>query len=147
MFFTDDKRVYTETIVKWVKHFRETLDENPSLGGLREGYCEGGHKAPGIKMIFDGYGMFPDESNDITKEMYAVFIHRDSAFSEEYPNQEVNVIGFFEQDSENEVCICVWYDSLENEFKVIPFEDNNSTDMKAKEVYKLIADINKKWYC
>lgn len=149
MFFTDDKRVYTQTIEKWIKHFRETLDENPVNGSLSEGYDSGGHKPPGVKITFDGYGMHENEVEDFSKELYTIFLHEDSATSDEYPSSgvQLDILDFYVHNPDVEVCIWVWYNSSTNEFTVIPFEDGNTTNMPRKKVYKIIEDVNRSWYC
>jgi len=40
-----------------------------------------------------------------------------------------------------EVCMWVWYDVDSDEMEVIPFEDNNSTELDHEFVYDLIFKI------
>jgi len=40
-----------------------------------------------------------------------------------------------------EVCMWVWYDVDSDEMEVIPFEDNNSTELDHEVVYDLIFKI------
>ena len=144
MFFTDDKRVYTELIVEWIKRFRETLKESPGKGNLVSGYCEEGFKPDGVKIVFDGYGENYFGELEISNESYIVFIHKDS-LSGTFPEHKITPFGVIHRPEE-EVSIYVWFDSNKNEFNVIPFEDNNSTEMNFKMIYSIIEKIHKKYY-
>ena len=43
-----------------------------------------------------------------------------------------------------EVCIYVWYDENADDVEVIPFEDNNSTELDPEFVTNLIFNIQKR---
>lgn len=133
-FYLDDERDYSEVIEGWVREFISTMDE----GELEPG-DESGDAPFGVKIIFDGYGEDDDGDKNYNTESYAVFIHKTS-LTEEFPPHDLTPWALIHRPKE-EVCIYVWYDVEEDEITVIPFEDNNSTELDHDFVTKLIFDI------
>ena len=145
--YLNDDRDYSEVIEHWVREFICTMDE----GRLHPGDDSG--DAPfGVKIIFDGYADLEtyDENNeyvyeeggDTTQLSFAVFIHKNS-LTEEFPEHDQTPWALIHRPKE-EVCIWVWYDESNDEISVIPFEDNNSTELDHDFITKLIFDIEKR---
>jgi hypothetical protein len=73
---------------------------------------------------------------------FAVFVHKNS-LSEEFPPHELTPWALIHRPKE-EVCIYVWYDENADDVEVIPFEDNNSTELDHKFITDLIFAIQKR---
>lgn len=144
--YSDDKRVYTDVIRSWVQKFRDTMSINPQDAECRPGDASG-TTYPGIKIVFDGYGEDGNGNPLYNFESYMVFIHLDSLKKGVFPEHEIipiNVWGVIHRPAE-EVCIYCWADINRNEISVVPFEDNNSTELRPAFVIKMIFDIEKKY--
>ena len=63
--------------------------------------------------------------------------------TEEFPEHEQTPWALIHRPKE-EVCIWVWYNENDDSIEVIPFEDNNSTELDHNFVSKLIFDIEKR---
>lgn len=144
----NDDRDYSEVIEGWVREFISTMDE----GHLYPGDDSG--DAPfGVKIIFDGYGDLEDEDENGeyryteagNKSMlsFAVFVHKDS-LTKEFPEHEQTPWALIHRPKE-EVCIWVWYDETHDSIDVIPFEDNNSTELDHDFVTDLIFKIQERY--
>ena len=135
--YLNDDRDYTEIVEGWVREFICTMDEDPLEPG-----DESGDAPFGVKIIFDGYG-YDEETNEenANKNMIglAVFVHKNS-LTEEFPPHELTPWALIHRPKE-EVCIWAWYDVENDEVSIIPFEDNNSTELDHNFVTKLIFDI------
>lgn len=135
--YLDDERDYSEIVEGWVRQFISTMDE----GELEPGDASG--DAPfGVKIIFDGYGENDDGGKNYDVESYAVFVHKDS-LTKEFPPHELTPWALIHRPKE-EVCIWVWYDVDDDEVTIIPFEDNNSTELDHDFLTELIFDIEKR---
>ena len=145
--YFDDERDYSEIIEGWVREFICTMDE----GFLRPGDDSG--DAPfGVKIIFDGDADLEtydedneyvyEEGGDTTQLSFAVFIHKDS-LTHPFPAHDLTPWALIHRPRE-EVCIYVWYNENDDTVEVIPFEDNNSTELDHDFVTKLIFDIEKR---
>ncbi len=136
----NDDRDYTEIVEGWVREFICTMDD----GHLEPG-DESGDAPFGVKIIFDGYG-YDEETNEenANENMIglAVFIHKDS-LTEEFPPHELTPWALIHRPKE-EVCIWAWYDVENDEVDIIPFEDNNSTELDHDFVTNLIFEIEKR---
>jgi hypothetical protein len=136
----NDDRDYTEIVEGWVRVFICTMD----AGHLEPG-DESGDAPFGVKIIFDGYG-YDEETNEenANENMIglAVFIHKDS-LTEEFPPHELTPWALIHRPKE-EVCIWAWYDVENDEVDIIPFEDNNSTELDHDFVTNLIFEIEKR---
>lgn len=139
-FHINDDRDYSEVIEHWVREFICTMDE----GRLHPG-DDSGDTPFGVKIIFDGYG-YDEETNEENADenmmSFAVFVHKDSLL-EEFPEHELTPWALIHRPKE-EVCIWVWYDAEKDEIDVIPFEDNNSTELDHDFVTNLIFEIEKR---
>jgi hypothetical protein len=142
-FYLDDNRDYSEIIENWVRNFIDTMDEDNYLSpGNDSGY------APfGVKIIFDGFGDLETddeyvEAGDKTIKSFAVFVHKNS-LTEEFPPHQLTPWALIHRPAE-EVCIWVWYDENTDDVDVIPFEDNNSTDLDKNFITELIFNIHKR---
>jgi len=137
----NDDREYSEVIEGWVREFVCTMDEGDDL----EPGNNSGDAPFGVKIIFDGYG-YDEETNDEqgNKNMmsFAVFVHKDS-LTEEFPPHELTPWALIHRPKE-EVCIWVWYDVEHDEFDIIPFEDNNSTELDHDFLVDLIFKIQER---
>ena len=137
MIYYDDERDYSEIIEQWIRDFIATMDDGILQAGDDSGY------APfGVKIIFDGYGYDEEndlENNDTNTLSFAVFIHKNS-LNEEFPPHELTPWALIHRPKE-EVCIWAWYDVNADLVDVIPFEDNNSTELDPKFVSNLIHEI------
>ena len=138
--YLNDNRDYSEVIEHWVREFICTMDE----GRLHPGDDSG--DAPfGVKIIFDGYG-YDEETNEENADenmmSFAVFVHKDSLL-EEFPEHEFAPWALIHRPKE-EVCIWVWYDENTDDVEVIPFEDNNSTELDHNFIADLIFAIQKR---
>jgi hypothetical protein len=145
--YTNDDRDYSEIIESWVRTFISTMDD----GDLEPGDNSG--EAPfGVKIIFDGYGILEWEDEDGNyqcdeqgnKDMmsFAVFVHKNS-LTEEFVEHDLTPWCLIHRPKE-EVCIYCWYDLNEDVLDVIPFEDNNSTELDHDFVTNLIFEIHKR---
>jgi hypothetical protein len=137
MIYFDDKREYSGIVEQWIRDFIATMDE----GTLRAGDDSG--EAPfGVKIIFDGYGYDHEtdtENADMDTLSFAVFVHKDS-LTEEFPPHEQTPWCLIHRPKE-EVCIWAWYDANADLVDIIPFEDNNSTELDPQFVTDLIHKI------
>jgi hypothetical protein len=113
---------------------------------------DSGDTPAGVKIIFDGFGNL-EIDNGVDEYQYieggqrnlksfAVFIHKDS-LTEEFPPHELTPWALIHRPKE-EVCIYVWYDEENDDVDVIPFEDNNSTELDHEFVTQLIFAIHKR---
>jgi hypothetical protein len=136
----NDDRDYSEVIEGWVREFICTMDD----GRLEPGDDSG--DAPfGVKIIFDGYGYDEETDEENANEnmmSFAVFVHKNS-LTEEFPPHELTPWALIHRPKE-EVCIWVWYDVENDEFDIIPFEDNNSTELDHQFITQLIFEIDKR---
>lgn len=135
--YYDDDRDYSEIVEGWVREFISTMDEDELEPG-----DESGDAPFGVKIIFDGYGENDDGEKDYDHESYAVFVHMNS-LTEEFPPHDLTPWALIHRPKE-EVCIYVWYDVVNDDVTVIPFEDNSSTELDPEFVTKLIFDIAKR---
>lgn len=139
--YLNDSRDYSEIIEKWVRHFYGTMNED-ILDGLGEAGDDSGEAPAGVKIIFDGYG-YDEETNEENANYdmvsFAVFVHKNS-LTEEFVPHELTPWALIHRPKE-EVCIWVWYDRNEDVVDVIPFEDNNSTELDHEFVVDLIYKI------
>ena len=137
MIYFDDERDYSKIVEEWIRDFIATMDEGVLTAGNDSG------EAPfGVKIIFDGYGYDEEndlENNDTNTLSFAVFIHKNS-LNEEFPPHEQTPWALIHRPKE-EVCIWAWYDVNADLVDVIPFEDNNSTELDPKFVSNLIHGI------
>lgn len=138
----NDDRDYSEVIEGWVREFISTMDEGDDL----EPGNNSGDAPFGVKIIFDGYG-YDEETNDEqgNKNMlsFAVFVHKDS-LTKEFPPHELTPWALIHRPKE-EVCIWAWYDAESDQVDVIPFEDNNSTELDHDFVTDLIFKIQERY--
>ena len=137
MIYFDDERDYSKIVEEWIRDFIATMDEGVLTAGNDSG------EAPfGVKIIFDGYGYDEEndlENNDTNTLSFAVFIHKNS-LTEEFPPHEQTPWALIHRPKE-EVCIWAWYDVNADLIDIIPFEDNNSTELDPKFVGNLIYEI------
>ena len=125
----------------WVREFICTMDEGDDL----EAGNDSGDSPFGVNIIFDGYG-YDEETNteNGNKDVmsFAVFVHKNS-LTEEFPPHEITPWALIHRPKE-EVCMWVWYYVDTEDVEVIPFEDNNSTELDHEFATKLIFDIYKR---
>jgi len=141
--YLNDDRDYSEIVQGWIREFICTMDEDEYL---RPGN-ESGDSPFGVKIIFDGFGDLETEDEYIeagnkSMKSFAVFVHENS-LTEEFPPHEQTPWALIHRPKE-EVCIWVWYDENTDDVEVIPFEDNNSTELDHKLVTDLIFAINQR---
>jgi len=147
-FYLNDDREYSEIVEEWVREFICTMDEDDDLYPGNDS----GDTPAGVKIIFDGFGDL-EIDNGVDEYQYieggqrnlksfAVFIHKDS-LTEEFPPHELTPWALIHRPKE-EVCIYVWYDEENDDVDVIPFEDNNSTELDHEFVTQLIFAIHKR---
>ena len=147
-FYLNDDREYSEIVEEWVREFICTMDEDDDLYPGNDS----GDTPAGVKIIFDGFGDLEDEDENgeyryteggqRNMKSFAVFVHKDS-LSEEFPPHELTPWALIHRPKE-EVCIYVWYDEENDDVDVIPFEDNNSTELDIEFVTELIFAIHKR---
>jgi hypothetical protein len=145
--YLNDERDYSKVIEGWVREFICTMDE----GILRPG-DDSGNAPFGVKIIFDGYGDLEyytedneyryEESGDTTILSFAVFIHKNS-LTEEFVEHDQTPWALIHRPKE-ECCIWVWYNESDDSIEVIPFEDNNSTELDHQFVTQLIFEVDKR---
>ena len=145
MIYTNDDRDYSEIVEQWVRDFMSTMDDDDDLFPGNDS----GDKPEGVKIIFDGFGMLEyedddgnyvcDENGDKNTLSFAVFVHKTS-LTEDFPPHDLTPWALIHRPKE-ECCIYVWYDRNEDRIDVIPFEDNNSTELDPEFVTKLIFEI------
>jgi hypothetical protein len=134
--FGDCMSTYYAVIESWVRTFITTMNENPDIGDTS------GKTPPGVKIIFDGYGLNEDTNqyDDINIMNFAVFIHKDSLKLKAFLKHEATSFGLVHRPEE-EVCINCYYDIANDVFDLNPFEDGD-TELQHEEVYQLIHDLN-----
>ena len=147
-FYLNDDREYSEIVEEWVREFICTMDEDDDLYPGNDS----GDTPAGVKIIFDGFGDLEDEDENgeyryieggqRNMKSFAVFIHKDS-LTEEFPPHELTPWALIHRPKE-EVCIYVWYDEENDDIDVIPFEENNSTELDPELVTELIFAIHKR---
>jgi hypothetical protein len=146
--YMNDDRDYSEVIEGWVREFISTMDDGDDL----EPGNRSGDSPFGVKIIFDGYGIleWEDENGEYqcdeqgNKDMmsFAVFVHKNS-LTEEFVEHEFTPWCLIHRPKE-EVCIYCWYDANDDTVEVIPFEDNNSTELDHEFVTDLIFKIQQR---
>lgn len=146
--YYDDDRDYSVVIEGWVRDFMYTMDEDDDLFPGNDS----GDTPFGVKIIFDGFGLLEyedekgnyvcEENGDRNMVSFAVFVHKNS-LTEEFPPHELTPWALIHRPKE-ECCIYVWYDRQEDIMDVIPFEDNNSTELDPSFVTDLIFEIVKR---
>lgn len=141
--YLDDSRDYSEIVEGWIYDFIQTMDEEIFDGGGEPG-DESGESPRGVKIIFDGYGYNEetDEQTDTNTLSFAVFVHKDS-LTKDFPPHEITPWALIHRPKE-EVCIWAWYDVNSDEITIIPFEENNSTELDHKFVTDLIFGIQER---
>jgi hypothetical protein len=147
-FYLNDEREYSEIVEEWVREFICTMDEDDDLYPGNNS----GDTPAGVKIIFDGFGDLEvdngvdeyqyTEGGNRNMKSFAVFIHKDS-LTEEFPPHELTPWALIHRPKE-EVCIYVWYDEENDDVDVIPFEDNNSTELDPEVVTELIFAIHQR---
>ena len=147
-FYLNDDREYSEIIEDWVREFICTMDEDDDLYPGNSS----GDAPDGVKIIFDGFGDLEvdngvdeyqyTEGGNRNMKSFAVFIHKNS-LTEEFPPHELTPWALIHRPKE-EVCIYVWYDEENDDIDVIPFEENNSTELDPELVTELIFAIHKR---
>lgn len=133
-FYMNDDRDYSEVVEGWLRTFISTMDE-----GELEAGDDSGVVPDGVKIIFDGYGENDDGSTDYNTESFAIFVHKNS-LTEPFPPHELTPWALIHRPKE-EVCIWAWYDVENDDVTIIPFEDNNSTELDISFVTDLIFKI------
>ena len=141
--YYNDDRDYAEIIEGWIREFVSTMDEDEDLYPGNDS----GDAPAGVKIIFDGFGDLETENDYVeggNKEMksFAVFIHKNS-LTEDFPPHEQTPWALMHRPKE-EVCIWAWYDENTDDVDIIPFEDNNSTELDHKLITDLIFAIHKR---
>lgn len=147
-FYLNDEREYSEIVEEWVREFICTMDEDDDLYPGNDS----GDTPAGVKIIFDGFGDLEvdngvdeyqyTEGGNRNMKSFAVFIHKNS-LTEEFPPHELTPWALIHRPKE-EVCIYVWYDEENDDVDVIPFEDNNSTELDPEFVTELIFAIHQR---
>jgi len=138
--YLNDDRDYSEIVEHWVREFISTMDD----GWLNPGDDSG--DAPfGVKIIFDGYGYDEETDEENANENmigFAVFVHKNS-LTEEFPPHDLTPWALIHRPKE-EVCIWAWYEEETDDVTIIPFEDNNSTELDHDFITNLIFEIEKR---
>lgn len=147
-FYINDEREYTEIVEEWVREFICTMDEDDDLYPGNDS----GDAPSGVKIIFDGFADLEDEDENgeyryteggnKSVKSFAVFVHKTS-LTEEFPPHQLTPWALIHRPKE-EVCLYVWYDEETDDVEVIPFEDNNSTELDPEFVTELIFAIHKR---
>ena len=148
MIYYNDDRDYSKIIEGWIREFICTMDEDEDLYPGNDS----GESPAGVKIIFDGFGDLEtedengeylyEEGGNKTLKSFAVFIHKNS-LTEDFPPHEHTPWALMHRPKE-EVCIWAWYDENTGDVDVIPFEDNNSTELDHKFITDLIFKINER---
>jgi hypothetical protein len=141
--YFDDEREYSDIVEGWVREFISTMDEDDDLYPGNDS----GDTPFGVKIIFDGFGDLETDEEYIeggnkSLKSFAVFVHKNS-LTEEFPPHELTPWALIHRPKE-EVCIYVWYDENDDSVEVIPFEDNNSTELDHDFVNELIFAIQQR---
>ena len=113
---------------------------------------------PEVKITFEGYGDLDEENMDgeykyieggnTNMESYAIFLHKD-AMTEDFIFPEHDVYAFtfgrvIGHRPKEEVCIWAWYEKDSDEVTIIPFEENNSTELDHNFIVETIFEIKKR---
>jgi hypothetical protein len=139
-FYLNDERDYSEIVEEWIRNFANTMDDEVMDGEAEPGN-DSGDSPFGVKIIFDGYGYNEetDEQDNVNILSFAVFVHKNS-LTEEFPPHELTPWALIHRPQE-EVCIWAWYDVENDDVDIIPFEDNNSTELDHDFITELIVKI------
>lgn len=139
--YYNDDRDYSAIVEGWIRDFIDTMDHEDDLYPGNES----GDTPFGVKIIFDGFGYneeTDEENADKNTQSFAVFVHKNS-LTEEFPPHELTPWALIHRPKE-EVCIWAWYDVDADLVDIIPFEDNNSTELDPKFVSELILKIHQR---
>ena len=141
--YLDDERDYSPVIEEWIREFISTMEDDDHLYPGNDS----GDAPFDVKIIFDGFGDLDTDEEYIeggnkAMKSFAVFVHKNS-LTEEFPPHELTPWALIHRPKE-ECCIYVWYDENEDDVEVIPFEDNNSTELDPKFVTDLIFAIRQR---
>lgn len=131
----------------WDLEFREDLEIGVNISPISE-----------VKVIFDGFGDKEWEDNNGEYQYieggnqdmvsFAVFLHRNTIKGEEFPEHDVTPWALIHRPKE-EVCIYVWYDVENDEYDVLPLEDQLSGDegtMNEDEVMAIIDYLEENYF-
>lgn len=134
-----NKSDYDPIIEMWAREFYAEMDEEVLDGECSPG-DESGIAPDGVKIIFDGYGYneVTNDQDNFNMLSFAVFVHKTS-LTEEFPPHDLTPWALIHRPKE-EVCIYVWYDVENDDWEIIPFEDNND-EVDADEFIDLIHKI------
>ena len=135
--YLNDDRDYSEVVEGWLREFISTMDD----GHLRPGN-DSGDSPFGVKIIFDGYGENEDGTEDLNTESFAIFVHKNSMINE-FPEHDQTPWALIHRPKE-EVCIWAWYEKDGDEVTIIPFEENNSTELDHDFIVETIFEIKKR---
>ena len=136
--YFNDERDYSPIVEGWVREFISTMDEGDDL----EPGNDSGDAPFGVKIIFDGYG-YDEETNEENANKnfmsFAVFVHKNS-LTEDFPEHDLTPWALIHRPKE-EVCIYAWYDVENDSIDIVPFEENDSTELDHDFVIDLIFKI------
>ena len=132
---------YEEIVELWIRGFIDTMDQDALRPGNRSG-----DEPPGVKIIFEGFGYNEETGTENDEDIltFAVFVHKDS-LSGQFPEHEETAWALVHRPKE-EVCIRAIYNATEDEITILPFEENDSTEVDHEFIYKLIGDIYEEYY-
>lgn len=127
---------YGSIVESWVRDFHTTMCSSPEVGD------RSGDEPEGVKIIFEsfGYNDETDEHDDTNTFHFAVFVHKDSLTSEEFPEHDY-LFGTIIHRPAEEVCIHCYLDVENDIFDFNPFEDS---DLDHEQVCRIILNINER---
>lgn len=125
-----------QIIEKWVAAARAGTDTNNLEVGVDIS------PYPTVKIAFDGYAEDDDSIEDLDRESYAVYIHRDAATAGfTFPEHQRTAWAIVQRPAE-EVCHTVWFNAAEGYFEGPSLADScEHSELAPAEVEKIVRRL------
>lgn len=125
-----------QIIEKWVAAARAVTDTNNLEVGVNIS------QLPAVKIAFDGYAEDDDGIEDLDRESYAVYIHRDAATAGfTFPEHQRTAWAIVQRPAE-EVCHTVWFNAADGFFEGPSLADSCETsNLVVTEVVQIVKNL------
>jgi len=125
-----------QIIEKWVAAARAVTDTNNLEVGVNISQLQA------VKIAFDGYAEDDDSIEDLDRESYAVYIHRDAATAGfTFPEHQRTAWAIVQRPAE-EVCHTVWFNAAEGYFEGPSLADScEHSELAPAEVEKIVRRL------
>ncbi len=125
-----------QIIEKWLAAARAGTDTNNLEVGVNIS------PFPAVKIAFDGYAEDDDGIEDLDRESYAVYIHRDAATAGFiFPEHQRTAWAIVQRPAE-EVCHTVWFNAAEGYFEGPSLTDScEHSELAPAEAEKIVRRV------